>query len=189
MTEQAHTVEIVDIGWLKEYEANAKKLGTIVQTTVWTDDEPSGDCPTCGGTGMCECADCAGTGTKQSPAAEPATDPATNPAEPGEMAAKVDTLTARVGESEKQLAQLTVERDGAVQRAESAEASHKTLSAERDQLAERIKVLEGDVTKANAERDEAQRKLAAFENGAPPVSSVPAEGKKRGSMWDDARKK
>jgi len=109
------------------------------------------------------------------------------PAEPGEPVAKDDALTAQVNAHAAHIEQLTIERDGAVKRAESAEASLLALNAERDELAKRITKLEAEKAQAETERDEASRKVAALSEGQPPVSSVPAEAVKTGSLFERAR--
>jgi len=124
-------------------------------------------------------------------AAEPA--PAVNPeadaAEPATVTEAAQVPDARVEELSGQIAQLTVERDGAVQRAESVEALHTTLNADREQLAARITALEQEKNDLVTERDALKARFAAMEAGQPPASFTPAETHaSRGSMWDDARK-
>lgn len=120
-------------------------------------------------------------------AAEPAQDQTPPPAESGEQAAEVAKLTAQVSSLESSIAQLSAERGAAVQRAESAEASIKTLNAERDELAARVTKLESDKTGIVAELVEANGKLAALLQGQSPVSSVPAETIKAGTLMERAR--
>lgn len=159
--------------FVDRYTAGAgEKLGSVVQTvtTVWTDENPEP--------------------VKEKPSESAESDAETTqekPAESGEPVAEVGALTAQVTAHAAHIEQLTIERDGAVKRAESAEASTATLNAERDELAKRITKLEAEKAQAETERDEANRKVAALSEGQPPVSSVPAEAVKTGSLFERAR--
>jgi chromosome segregation ATPase len=106
-----------------------------------------------------------------------------------------ETAGKELAQAKDREAALTVERDAlAVEIAELRTARDKAaeamtgLTAERDELAGKLTKANADLTAVTAERDAALAKLAAIEAGAPPVSSVPAENKETGSMWDDARK-
>ncbi|MEY2656132.1 MAG: hypothetical protein RLZZ524_3160, partial [Pseudomonadota bacterium] len=142
-------------------------------------------CPHCGGT--CTQSDCI---ENQPAAAEPEAEPKqTDAAEPA-PAPTVDAPAAQASANAEQLAQLAVERDGAVQRAESAEASLAALNADREQLAARVKQLEAEQATVQAEANDAKQKLAEILTAQPPASSEAAETTHaRGSMYDDARRK
>lgn len=159
--------------FIDRYQANQKALGCVVQTTttVWTDEKPKSD------------------GPQSDAAAESADTPNREPAESGELQARIDVLTAEVGTANASIQQLTVERDGAVTRAQTAEASNTTLCAERDRLAEQLKQSNEATKAALAERDDAKQKLGAYLSGQEPATSTAAEKQsERGNMFDDARK-
>jgi len=119
------------------------------------------------------------------PEAEPKQPDAAEPA----PAPTVDAPAAQASANAEQIAQLTVERDGAVQRAESAEASLAALNADREQLAARVKQLEAEQATVQAEAEDAKQKLAELLTAQPPASSEAAETTHaRGSMYDDARR-
>jgi len=202
--------------FFERYQENAKKLGTIIQTTttVWTDDKTEGvkedatcphcnkrfnygsqpetsmgavDCPHCGESCTQSCCD-----QKESTgAAEPAKTENSGSSAESDALGQVTILTAQVKEMSGTNAQLTVERDGAVKRAETAEESSKTLNAEREKHAERIAELEKELKKVSEDRDSYKLRFEAIESGNPPVSSNSAEKKENagsGSLMERARK-
>lgn len=124
------------------------------------------------------------------PAAESAIEenPIDVPAESEQEQQPTDAPTAQSTPSQA-IEQLAIERDGILQRAESAEALNITLNAEREKLAARINELESEVKGVTTERDEIKQKFETLSSGQMPVTAVPAqESKRKGSMWEDARK-
>jgi hypothetical protein len=101
-----------------------------------------------------------------------------------------ETAGKELAQAKDREAALTVERDAlAGEIAELRTARDKAaeamtgLTAERDELAGKLTKADADLTAVKAERDAALAKLAAIEAGAPPVSSVPAEGNERTGSW------
>lgn len=107
--------------------------------------------------------------------AEPAAEGQQDPAESGAMQAQIDTLTAQLSESQKEVARLTAEREA--------------LTKQRDELTARISTTDELTKTLTTERDEAQRKLEAITAGEPPVSSKSAETEPAGTLMQRARKK
>lgn len=79
-----------------------------------------------------------------------------------------------------EIERLTGECSGVTVRAETADASIKTLEAERDELTAQLKT-------ANEATATALARIAAFENGAPPLSSVPAPEGPDVTPWKKAQ--
>lgn len=118
-------------------------------------------------------------------------EPEAPPAEPEEQQTeeepKADELTAKVDNLAERIETLTVERDGAVKRAEQAEAELKELTAEREKIASRLTSLQTEYDQLLENYETASKKLTALDAGKLPVSSVPAESLKSGTIFERAR--